>query len=500
MKKSILKGLFYLIFANAFLIQSCTSKCSSLRKMILHFYNNDHKIDIKECEELKEFVLKNTEECVKCQKNNPLVEYGVVSEPALLLYIRNVCKNNLTVVACSLPRVTSISPKLYLEHSQSMISYHNRKIRSDFKDILMKFMNNFNGVSQGQNRIFVVNDSIYASNLHFSDLIQSSNIYSITNVGNSSYTDFGLIFDSILKNLKEGEMSMLFSDLIYSTKNMNGVNSQQVLNDVESLSENVFHRYSSDYSLLVLKFHSDFSDTYYPYMGRSIKYSGNRPFYVCLFAKNATMNLFLTDRKFEHLRDWGDYTNFENFHLFTNNLAINRPYYTISLLKSDKIGTYRQDNDELKQNYSFVHSLQDVDYDRNGKLGLTVLVDLSNLYMPEDFKTDRQNYMVEDPMKEGFRIDSIIPVYNQEGVTHKILLVANNAATKKMSREIKISLRKTFPPAWIISSHADSDQNVHASNFSYTTFGLKNMLTGIDKAYSANKESNHFTINIHLKK
>jgi len=500
MKKNVKKVFFYLSLASALIFQSCSSKCGDLRKEIKEYYANDNQIDINECTNIKEFIKKNADDCIKCQKNNPLIANGVVSETALIEYIKTVCKNNAVAIACSPPKITDIFPKLYLERSESMTSYHNQNMKSDFKNILGTFLNNFDKVSPDKNKIFVVNDSIYPSPLDFQALINSSDIFGATNIGNPLYTDFRSIFDNILHELKDGEISMLFSDLIYSTKSMQVTDNQQILNEVQNLTEKVFHRYSSNYSLLVVKFHSDYGGSYYPFKGRKIPYKGNRPFYVCLFAKNATMKSFLKDKNYEQVREWAEYPNFENFHLFTNETTAKTPFYTISLDKSDKTGTYRQDNDALKDKNNFVHALQDVEYDRNGKLGITIGVDLSNLYMPENFKTSPQNYELEDPMNEGFKIDLISRVNNIDGITHKMHLVASNAPKKSTPREIKISLKKTFPPTWISNSHADSDLDTSAQNFATTTFGIKNMLAGIDKAYNLTNEPNHFTINIHLKK
>ncbi len=488
-------------FLTSLLLLSCSSVCSDLRDKVKDFAKNDSQIDAKECAALKKYITENAEDCIKCHKKNPLVVNGTVSESALIDFINSVLiKSGPIKITCSEAPVPTILPKLYLERSGSMVSYHKQSMKSDFKNILETFLNNFDRVNPNQNKIFVVNDAVYPSPLDFSGLINSPNIFAATNLGDARYTDFRGIFSNIFDELKEGEVSMLFSDLIYSTKAMQVTNNEQVLTEAMHLTESVFHGYSQNNSMMVLKFHADYDGEYYPFNGGKFTYRGDRPFYVCLFAKNATMKAFLSNQKYEQIRDWTRYTNFENFHLFTNDQSIKTPFYTISLNKADKIGQFRQSNEELKQKPDYIHALQDVEYSRENKLGIQVLIDLSNLYMPENLKTDKGNYLIEETTAEGFSIDKIIPVSGIDNATHRIFLSAKNPPKKSDLREVKISLRKTFPPAWIAASQAETDVSAATPNFSTTTFGIKNMLTGIDNAYNLTNEPNHFTINIQLKK
>ena len=56
--------------------------------------------------------------------------------------------------------------------------------------------------------------------------------------------------------------------------------------------------------------------------------------------------------------------------------------------------------------------------------------------------------------------------------------------------------RRNFPPEWVEESNTIHDQSDKIPNFEHTTYGIKNMLGGIDKAYNPNQEEYFYKITL----
>jgi hypothetical protein len=389
-----------------------------------------------------------------------------------------------------------ISPKLYLERSGSMTSYDASNGKGDFKSVLTSMLNNFSAVNNQKSIIYVVNDNVYDSKLTFKQLVESRDIFDATKgIGKSTFTDFDLIFKTILKDLKQGEVSMLFSDLIYSTPSMQSQSYDRILSAAQALAQNVFQSQSNKVSVLVLKFNSDYNGKYYPHNSSPIQYLGQRPYYVCLLADNATMKDFLKNDKYANIRKWNNYKNYENFHFFSSDNAQKTPYFSVALNDSEKQGEYAQETEELTSGKKEVHTLEDIEHDVDGKLTISVLVDLSSFQITESSKEDKALYSIESG--QAFSISKIEAVKGIKNATHKIVITTNKK--RGSDNKVIIGLKKVFPPKWITDSNSDNDSNTKATNFAATTFGFKSLMTGLDKAYDPNSTSHQFKITINLK-
>lgn len=490
------------LFLLLLLIQSCESDCKTdLGNEIESKLKSDNELTSQEFSDLKDIILSNRD----CYSE--LINEDSVNEDELLKLIKSTKvyrklskKENLRINVTNLDSgssasLGSISPKLYLERSGSMVSYDSPQGEGDFRNVLTSLLTNLNSTSKSRNPIFIVNDNVYDSQLDFKGLVEAKDIFSVTNLGNSKSTDFDLIFRKILDDLKPGEISILFSDLIFSTPSMIGVSNKKILDAAKKLTLNVFQGYSNDISILVLKFNGDYNGKYFPHNHPPQKYKGQRPYYVVFFAKNETMNTFMSQRKYERVRDWNSYTNFENFYYFSNDKKIVRPFYTIRLKDTEKIGSYSQESEEKKSKEKAIHSLEDIDHDKDGTLAISVLVDLSNLHIPEKLKTDKNNYIVDS--NQNFIIDSVTEFKGSKEGTHKIILTTN---TKRGGeRKVSIRFKKIFPPKWIVQSQSIDDKNITSDEFPNTTFGILSMMEGINNAYDLEKSEYLFSLKINLK-
>ena len=491
---------YLILILNVLLITSCKSPSDVLQEEITDAIKTDKQITAKSVTAFKNFILNNKEEFNDYQPD--LIINDAVNDKVLLslikkneLYIKVSRKEEIKVALTGKETIIgAIIPKLYLESSGSMFFYDKPSGRGQFKTVMTSLLNNFDVISPAANKIYIVNDKVYPIQKTFKSLVESNNIFNDTRgIGNSTFTDFDLIFRTILKDIHEGEISIMFSDLIYSTPNMRGKIDEKILIEAQQLTENIFHHYSQNYSVLILKFNGDYIGNYYPHNAKVFMYKKTtRPYYVSIFAKNATMKLFLEDEKYKVLRNWKNYTGFENFHLFSNNIIFFKPFYTILLHDRENKGNLEQDDDEIVSKSKVVKTLQNVRVDSDSKkLTINVLVDLSKLYLPNEIKENIKNYEIE--CTQPFVLDKITPIKHTNG-THKFTLSSSRNVGGK--RELYLKFKRNFPPKWIEESNTIHDQSDKIPNFEHTTYGIKNMLGGIDKAYNPNQEEYFYKITL----
>ncbi|PQA60558.1 hypothetical protein [Siphonobacter curvatus] len=390
----------------------------------------------------------------------------------------------------------NLKAKLYLEASGSMFPYDAAGSTGEFDEALQKLLTEFETQKSGSTELFVVNDNVYPMGVSFQQLVEQPNIFTLTEgKGDSKHTDFSLIFKTILSDLKEGEVGVLFSDLIYSTESTTAQSATKILADVETLMQTTFAPQTKGKSLLLLKLNGQFKGTYYPHNGGGKPYSGSRPYYIALMATNATMKALLADPKFESLSRFSELPGFDSFHYFTS-ATDNLPFYTVLLKDAEQAGQFEQSRQERKERSNIVHTLENIKADRKTQ-GLTIAlgVDLGGFYLPESYKTDPKSYEIESD--EDFKIQKIVAENGPEGYTHKFLL-STPEPQGGGKREITIRLKRKFPPRWITQTHTQDDSNPNAEAFAETTFGLLNFTRGIEKAYNPQNADTYFAISLTL--
>jgi hypothetical protein len=394
---------------------------------------------------------------------------------------------------------SDITAKLYLERSGSMVFYDTPTTEGHFKDALTTFLTDFSEISGKKNLVYVVNDDVYPCPFTFSQLIQSTNIFNDTKqYGKADYTDFELIFNKIMGSLKGDEVGILFSDMIYSTDDMKNKNNLRVMTEAENITRDAFTKFAKDYSVVIIKLIGDYDGKYYPYNGGAVPYNGSRPYYICIMAKNATMQKLMKNEKYTQIKNFSRLPKFQNFYFWGGDVSSTYPNYTALLQDRDNLGSFNQDEDELlESNTGNVHSLTDLDLDPDQNLlKMNIVVDMSNIFLPEQMKIDTAYYEIECPQK--FKVEKIIPVSRKEG-THKITL--STRQDRGGERKLKIRFKRSFPPSWIKYSHSDDDRNVNSPSFASTTFGIQNMLQGINSAYMSQTKNPkyYFELTIKLK-
>lgn len=485
----------------------CTS-CSSFDKKVDGFIR-DGKVTEEEWGEIVT-VLKHDQ-----QKYPEFFSEGQLNVAGLQAYIQQRAKETLRGVdtisfeivevpaslGSSVLTTSLLDVKLFLERSGSMTPFDDSQTKGEFKTAVVGLLNSL-PKSSAKSTVFVVNNAVYPYQHSLMDLIRSKNIFQETEgIGDVRYTDFACIFDSILNRTQEGELSLLVSDMLYSTKDMASVNPQKILNEAQSITASVFKGHN-DKDVLILKLWSSYCGKYYSFNSpnKGIPYEGNRPYYIMIVGSKVAMNAVFFDKRYSDFSNFEHLPGFENYYCFSQRGNEN-PYYSVLLNDSHNKGRFKAE----KGSNTTVHSIEDVEEDRDGGFSLAVAIDLSKLYVDDAYKMDTANYMIES--SSAFGISDIVVVTPDNttptisryapDATHLIVLKGHGPIK---SQSIKLSLLNRFPD-WFRESSSEDDRDMKDPTFATTTFAFENLMRGIyESYYSTTEVPTYLKININLKK
>ena len=406
---------------------------------------------------------------------------------------------NSPVKTVDYSKMQPIKVKFYLERSGSMTPFDAKSTKGDFKSAISMLLNNIPGNNDPSNLLYVVNDAVYSYNRTYKDFIQSKNIFADTkSLGDPRYTDFTCIFDSVLSRTNDNELSILVSDLIYSTKDMIGVTGQKVLNEANLLTRSVFKGHT-DKMVLVIKMNGDYDGPYYTFQSpnKGLMYKGERPYYFVFVAKPKVMQRLFLDPRYKDLINFNDLQGYENYYCFSSKDKT----VDYSVLLSNKRNRGRVG---AVKGQTIIHEIEKIKPDRDDNVVFTIAADFSEIIVPDNVLLNPKNYDVSS--LSGFKIQSIEPIQDAErddklraipNATHFVTL----ATTQKICYEQLTIKLKNELPKWIENSNTDDDTNLNASNFATTTFAFKYLMNGIFEAYYGTSEDPYyFTMNITINK
>lgn len=393
----------------------------------------------------------------------------------------------------------TLNVNFYLERSGSMVPYDASNGDGSFKAAIVKMLNNLPG-DNADHHIYVVNSEINEYPKGFAKFISDSNIFEATKgIGDASSTDFGAIFEQLLNKTGDDELSILVTDMIYSTKNMVGVNPQKVFAEAQGMTNAVFKSQVKDKGMLIVKMNGTYSGPYYPYNsagGQS--YTGRRPYYIVIVGSNANIARLTRDSGYTTFCKFSELKGYENMYLFETD-DVYKPYYSL-LLESDVIrGRFRACHGQGDQ----IKDIENLEVDRNsGDLRLALAVDLGGMLIDEGYLTDVKNYQVEADdkleIKEIRKIEQkdVTPAERKHlgKATHIFVLESEGI---KHAQEVEIKLMNRLPD-WVDDSSSDDDTNVGGAGFANTTFGLKYLLQGIYDSYRKNAKGEPYYFEMEL--
>lgn len=368
---------------------------------------------------------------------------------------------------------------VYFERSGSMTPYDTPGGGGQLKKAVNDLINFF--PSREDVKINIVNDNIYPYSGSVDSFLQDRNIYQSTSgTGNSSYTDFKLIFEKIFQAQKPGNVSVLVTDLIYSPQNTADVSVEKILNEENSVATSIFKTYKGK-SIIVNQMMGDYNGQYYPYNNASFTYNGKRPFYVIIIGDAATIDLMSSDDKYAKFLHPDGVKNSYRFNQAQSNIN-----FKVIPDWKDNVGRFRVSRDDQA-------TLTHCEGDREtGMLCFTIAANFKPLNKDDNFLTDIANYSVQS--QSGFQI-AVRPIQQADinnnnrnyldGMSH---LITVKGKFEKSHDQLSITIANQFPE-WITAASSTSDTNPAAAGFSTTTFGLERFLHGIFDAFSAGNDS-----------
>lgn len=392
--------------------------------------------------------------------------------------------------------VEPLKVNFYLERSGSMIAYDSPAGDGSFKAAIVQMLNNLPG-NNADHKIYVVNSSINAYPKGFDQFVKDSNIFEATKgIGDPSFTDFGAIFDKILNSTKDDELSILVTDMIYSTKDMTGVNPKKVFAEAQGMTNSVFKSEVKKKSMLIVKMMGSYNGLYYPYNSPSkgVPYNGKRPYYIVIVGNNENIARLTQDENYEAFAQLSRLRGYENMYLFETD-DVYEPYYSLLLSHPQIRGRFQPERGQGTQ----VTKLEGLKTDRNsGDIRLVLAVDLSKMLIADEYLTDVNNYVVD--ADDAVTIKEIRPI-NKSDVTPAERKYAQSAThlfvlsvkEPKHEQKVRIKLLNRMP-RWIASSSNDNDARVDAT----TTFGLKYLLQGIYDSYRRNSDGKPYYFEMDL--
>lgn len=378
-----------------------------------------------------------------------------------------------------------LNVRFYLERSGSMIPYDAVQGDGRFKTAIVGLLNAL-PEADGRCSILVANSEVNDYPEGMQKFLADRDIFKATaGLGDPSYTDFRALFSHILGHTQRGEVSVLVTDLIYSTLDMKGVNRVKVLAEAEATTNATFKGAAKDMAVLVVKMRGSYNGRYFSYndQQKGTDYNGERPYYFVIAGHQADMARITTDKAYARFVGMESIDGYEAKVLFAPD-GFYHPYYSLLLGNAANRGRFRP----IRDRENGIHGLHDVEPDRNsGEIRLALAVDMGGMLVDESYLTNPDNYEIASD--DSIHIERITRIDSQGAsptdrklmgqATHLMVLQG-----KGISRDQQVSIRlKSCMPEWVALSSSSDDSHVGGKRFAHTTFGLDRLLGGMDKAY-----------------
>ncbi|MGI6223636.1 MAG: hypothetical protein ACOYJG_08505 [Prevotella sp.] len=491
MKKKLIYTLVAVIMGASFTLTSCGNGAKKeFNKLLLEVADNDATVDGNDWAKIKDFLDKNK------ARFKDFFKGGKLDEEKVEEYIEDFFENRRPPKNISFTNV-AIMVNFYLERSGSMVPYDAPQGDGSFKAAIVDMLNALPG---NDNKMFVVNSSVTPYPKGLQQFVRDADIFGSTKgLGDASYTDFGQIFDNILNKTGKDEMSILVTDMIYSTRDMAGVNPQKVFAEAQGMTASVFKSSVKEKSMLIIKMEGSYNGPYYAYNSpQSGKiYNGKRPYYIIIVGDNKVMRRLAKNSNYQTFCNFARLRGYQNMYLFDTD-DLYEPYYSLLLAGDDMRGSFRPVRGQDTQ----VTKIEDVRVDKNsGDLQLELAVDLSGMFIDKDYLNDVNNYEVQSDGK--VTIKEIRPLKSSDmtpnekkylgSATHIFVL----SVDKPSAQDIHIKLLNRLP-SWVEMSNDDDDTTVEPQ----TTFGLKYLLQGIYDSYARNTDGTpcYFELDLEVKR
>lgn len=433
-------------------------------KMLLELADKDQTVDAHDWQQMADYLDRN-----KAHFKEWFAD-GQLDAGALRAYIRDFFGHRRPAKEVRFVGLDgeAVAFHIYVERSGSMAPYDSPRGDGSFRAAIMALQNSLPGK------------------------------VAIDSIGEKGYTDFRQIFDNLLNRTGKNQVGILVTDMIYSVRDMAGVNPQKVFNEVQETVNAVFKDEVRRKSMVVVRLTGSYDGPYYAYDNSVHAFSGRRPYYIIIVGSNDNIARLTADPALRTFADMRQLRGYDNMALFTAD-DIYEPYYSLLLSNRDVRGRFQPEHGQGYQ----LRSLEDVEPDRNsGDVQLALAVDLGGMMLDERYLTDKANYVVEADddirIKEIRKVDKADQTPAQKkylgSATHIFVLSAPQVSH---GQDVRVKLLNRLP-GWVASGSADSD----IAPDSHTTFALRYLLGGIYDSYRRNADGDpaYFELDLKLDK
>lgn len=367
----------------------------------------------------------------------------------------------------------------FMENSASMDGYVNGT--TEFKDVLGKMIVSSHHHCKSTD-LYLVNNAVYKADGNAINFIQMLNPSRIK-VGNVGSTDVNQIFRNILNRTKKDTISVLFSDCIYSVKNVT-----DELDNAKNATTDAFLtalKSTPELATIILQFTSKFSGFYYDRNDAPYQCNSVRPFYVVITGNKNALTQIYKDFKIKKM------PGLKNV-CFLSSESWTLDEKTACSIISDYTNARRIKND--KHNFLDIKSI-DLDKAYN-ELQFAIGFDGTNIFAHPSYICDASNYYIEP---SDYKVINVVPASPSAKGDFSIdpknpYAIEIKVPNGNFAPLITISLRKGIP-SWVKNSNVKDDAGgVPPSDKS---FAIQKMIEGIADAYSTDHED-YFKLQVNI--
>lgn len=487
-----------ILFYATLMLSSCNyDPTQVLDKKINVAIRSGNNIDVKEWNDLTKYITDNKAEFANFMEGETVGTKKLTDY--ILAFSQGRTRGEQTDPEIFNPKTTTesfIKPqvKFFIENSGSMDGYiRNRtEFEAALSDLLVQLQYHYDNKNL---KVNFINSKVYPSQMdevqNFVEALEPGK--APYKVGDRKMSKLNEIFKMILDSTNQSNISILFSDCIYSLDKKN--DTEGALEFEKSLTKGAFLEKSKQFGFatIVLKMKSKFTGNYWNKDNGSVYLSGaSRPYYIWIIGSNEHINEFSKKIKTQSLK------GFEYSYFLSNFTKEKQPYYSV-LKETNKVGSFKQTD----RNEKDVKSINDVEFGE-GTLQFAIAIDLGNIPVDSSYLTNPKNYVVPD----GFIVRSIQKIDRNKLSQRDMVTVEKTTAThfvtvsttsKFTTQDLKLELSNKIP-TWVEQSNSPDDRNI--KDELDKTFGLSYLVQGVSEAYATQnpEQTSYFKIIITIKK
>lgn len=372
------------------------------------------------------------------------------------------------------------SVDFYMENSASMDGYVTG--RTSFKDVLGKMMVSAKGLCRSVSFNFI-NDSVYKIAESPVVFIQNMDAAKIK-VGNVGSTDINLIFRNLLRNTRKNKIAVLFSDCIYSVKNVTSE-----LDNAKNATTDAFLdaiKANPDLATVVMQLKSEFSGIYYDRYDRPLACDKMRPYYVVMVGDKAALKTLCDGMKLAQMPGMLHSCGFS-----TDSWTLDES--TACTIISDYTNAHR-----IKKSKNGL-DIDEIKLDReSSKLRFAVGIDMQGLLADEAYLCDVANYEVSP---SDYKVLQVIRTSDaaKSDFSHTPMqpyAVQLEVPVGHFANNLTLSLKNNIP-AWVKKANVRDDAGFVPQPTQ--SFAIEQMVEGIFNAYDI-ADNRIFKLEFNIKK